>query len=134
MGFHGQSCQAVPRAFKQGSHMAAVGGNGRPERLFLCGVEQQAAVLRTLFPSGAKKALPVLNVGRGPGGEPLGTACAMEGDGEGTRGPIAGRNHKAAALQPGINFYCSSGAHSWFIRWTAARMPMRGRIIKNVYT
>jgi len=77
--FHGQRGEAVARAFQQRSHVSAVGGDGRPQRLFLRGIEQQASILRAFFPSRAEKAFPVLNLGCRPGGEPFGAAGAMKG-------------------------------------------------------
>ena len=49
------------------------------------------------------KRLPISNVGRGPCGEPFGAAGAMKGGGEGSRGALAGGNHKAAVAQPRID-------------------------------
>ena len=88
VGFHGQSGQAMARAFEQSGHVPVRAGNVRPERLLLQRVQQQAAVERALFPFSADKALPVQDVGRGPGGESLGAAGAMEGElqGRGRRG------------------------------------------------
>ena len=74
-----------------------------PERLLLQWVQDDAAVEAALVPGVADKALPVLNVGSGPSGEPLGAPGAMECRRNGPSGALAGRDHESAAVQPRID-------------------------------
>ena len=66
------------------------------------GVKEEPAVKRALFPFGADEGLPILDVGRGPGGKSFSAAGAMEGGSDGTGGSVAGRDDKAAVLQPDV--------------------------------
>jgi hypothetical protein len=70
--------------------------------LLLGGVQDEAAVNGALFPLGADEALPVFDVRRGPSGKALGAAGAMEGGRDEAGGAVAGRNDKAAVLQPDV--------------------------------
>ena len=106
VGFHGQRGQAMARTLEQRGQRAVLGRDLDPESFFLRGVEQQAAVaLRrgALLPSGARKALPVLDVGNRPGGEALGLPGAMEGRNQCAGGAFAGCNHPAAAQKPPVD-------------------------------
>ena len=103
VGFHGQGCQAVARAFQQSGQPSVRTGDLSPERLLLRGVQQQAAVAAPHLPCGADKTLPIQHIGREPCRQAIGAACAMEGAADGARGPVAGRNHQAAAAQPRID-------------------------------
>ena len=93
------------RALELRGAVPAGGHNSGPERLLLQWVQDQPAVEAALIPGVADKALPVLNVGRGPGGEPFGAAGAMKRRRKGSRGAFAGRNHQPAGAQAGIDLH-----------------------------
>ena len=69
---HRQRPQPVARAFEQRGQRAVRPGDLHPQRLLLRGIQQQASVGGPLLPGSSRKALPIENVGRGPGGQPLG--------------------------------------------------------------
>lgn len=73
-----------------------------PERLLLDRVQNEAVAGAAVIPGVADEGMPVLNVGRRPGGEAFGAAGAMEGVGEESRGALAGGDHDSAAAQPCI--------------------------------
>ena len=124
MGFHGQAGQAMTRPVEQSGYGYVRACDASPERLLLYGVQLQAAIERTVFPGGADKAIPVQDVGRRPGGDSLGAAGAVKGGRKGARGPLAGRNHKAASAQPCVHLSSSNRPHSSVIRRGARGMPV----------
>jgi hypothetical protein len=84
---HGERSQAIARAGELHGFGRGMGHNARPERLLLKRAQHHAAVQKTLIgalahafiPRRASEGLPILNVGRGPCGQPFGTAGAMKG-------------------------------------------------------
>ena len=126
VGFQGQGGEAVARAFEEGGKPAVGSGQAGPEGLLLGRVQQQAAIERARSPGGADEAIPVQDVGRGPGGEAFGLAGTMEGGAKGAGCALAGRNHEATAAQPFVELSFRSCSHSSVIRFGPGGMPWRG--------
>ena len=106
MGFRGEGSKAIARAFEQCGHVMACAGDLGPDCLLLDWIEEKARVLsgeRALLPGSADEAVPILDAGRGPRGEALGAASAMEGVGDGTGGTVAGGDQQSTVTQPCVD-------------------------------
>jgi len=75
----------------------------RPNGEFLSAVEQKATIRVALFPCCTHECLPVGYFWCGPGCKALVAAPSMELRPDGTRGTVAGCNHKTTLAQPCVD-------------------------------
>ena len=104
---HGERSQAIARAGELYSFGRGMGHNTRPERLLLKRAQHDAVAqiifTNPLIPGRASETVPILNLGRGPCGQPFSTAGAMKGQSERSRRALAGSDYDSAAAQPRID-------------------------------
>jgi len=96
VGFLRHGGQAVAWTFEQCRESAVGSGNARPERMFLCWVQQQAAIEGAFRPGRADKTVPVQNVGCSPCLQAFGLASTVESGTECASGSLTCGNHKTA--------------------------------------
>ncbi len=126
VGFHGQGCESAARALKPAGGVAAGSDDFGPQGLLLHIVEKQASVKLALLPFRAGEAAPLDDIGCGPRFEALCASSAMEAGSDGSRGAIAGGDHKTASAQPCVQFSDGNGPHFRVIRCQARRVPQQG--------
>ena len=105
MSFYGEAGHAVAGSLEQGCHVLVRADDVCPDGLLLKRVEDEPAVVGGMvLPCGAEKSVPVVEVGREPGGEAFGTALAMVGGGKSACGALTGGDDETASTQPCCDF------------------------------